>query len=74
MKRSILGISRVVASALNPLKKKQKMVVLVYGGKGWIGQQCCKKLSERKIHFILANCRIGRDSDEQVCNAYDSCY
>ncbi|CAG9536792.1 unnamed protein product [Cercopithifilaria johnstoni] len=65
------GISRVVASALSPLKKSQKMIVVVYGGKGWIGQQCCKKLIERKIHFTLANCRIGKNTDEELRNAYD---
>ncbi|VDK69168.1 unnamed protein product [Litomosoides sigmodontis] len=68
------GISRVVAAALNPLKKKQKMVVVVYGGKGWIGQQCCKRLSERNIHFTLANCRIGSDSDEAVFDELNSIY
>uniref|UniRef100_A0A1I7VBD6 NAD(P)-bd_dom domain-containing protein n=1 Tax=Loa loa TaxID=7209 RepID=A0A1I7VBD6_LOALO len=60
------GISRVVASALSPPKKNQKMVVVIYGGRGWIGQQFCKKLLERKVHFTLANCRIGKNSDEEV--------
>ncbi|KAL3994427.1 NAD dependent epimerase/dehydratase family protein [Acanthocheilonema viteae] len=68
------GIRRVVASTLNPVKKKQKMVVVVYGGKGWIGQQCCKKLLERKIHFTLANCRIGKNSDKEVLDELSSIY
>lgn len=68
-KITILGISRVVASALSPPRKSQKMVVVIYGGKGWIGQQCCKKLLERKIHFTLANCRIGKNSYEEVRSA-----
>uniref|UniRef100_A0A8R1TK37 NAD(P)-bd_dom domain-containing protein n=1 Tax=Onchocerca volvulus TaxID=6282 RepID=A0A8R1TK37_ONCVO len=60
------GISRVVASTLTPIKTSEKMRVVIYGGEGWIGQQCCKKLLERKILFVLANCRIGRNSDKEV--------
>ncbi|VDN94801.1 unnamed protein product, partial [Brugia pahangi] len=60
------GISRVIVSALNLPKRSQKMAVVIYGGKGWIGQQCCKKLLERKIHFTLAKCRVGKNSDKEV--------
>lgn len=74
LKKSIVGISRVVTSSLNPPEKKQKMVVVIYGGRGWIGQQCCKKLVERKIKFTLANCRIGWNSDDEVRDLRIFCY
>uniref|UniRef100_A0A915PW36 NAD(P)-binding domain-containing protein n=1 Tax=Setaria digitata TaxID=48799 RepID=A0A915PW36_9BILA len=68
------GISQVVASTLTPQKKNQKMVVVVYGGRGWIGQQCCKIFLEREIPFTLANCRIGKNSDAEVLNELNGIY
>ncbi|VDN28490.1 unnamed protein product [Gongylonema pulchrum] len=59
------GIRRVVASSLSARKSSQKMRVIIYGGTGWIGQQCCKKMFERNIPFVLAECRIGKNSDEE---------
>ncbi|KAM3719430.1 Trifunctional UDP-glucose 4,6-dehydratase/UDP-4-keto-6-deoxy-D-glucose 3,5-epimerase/UDP-4-keto-L-rhamnose-reductase RHM1 [Dirofilaria immitis] len=68
------GISRVVALGLTPPKKNQKMLVVIYGGEGWIGKQCCKKLSERKILFTLAKCRIGRNSDKEILDELNGTY
>lgn len=42
------------------------MRVVIYGGTGWIGQQCYKKLRERKVPVLLAEHRIGKNSDEEV--------
>ncbi|VDN08304.1 unnamed protein product [Thelazia callipaeda] len=60
------GIRETVKSALSLRKKNQKMVVAVYGGKGWIGQNFCKALCKKEISYTLAESKIGTDSYEQV--------
>ncbi|VDD86975.1 unnamed protein product [Enterobius vermicularis] len=60
------GIRRVVKSALEPQKRSKKMRVVIYGGDGWIGQQVQKMLRARDVEFEVAQCRIGRQSDQEV--------
>ncbi|VDM24018.1 unnamed protein product [Toxocara canis] len=39
---------------------------LVYGARGWIGQQFVALLEERKIEYAIGERRIGTDADEAV--------
>ncbi|VDK48034.1 unnamed protein product [Anisakis simplex] len=60
------GIRRVVASTLCERKETQKMNVIIYGGNGWVGKQMQKLMTQRKIHFQVAECKVGRNTDEEV--------
>ncbi|KAH7714183.1 NAD dependent epimerase/dehydratase [Aphelenchoides avenae] len=59
------GLSRVVASALKP-HLPQKMSVILYGGRGWVGLQVQKLLTERKIPYHLAKCKPGINTEHEV--------
>ncbi|KAF7633520.1 Rhamnose biosynthetic enzyme 1 [Meloidogyne graminicola] len=61
------GLSKVVSSYLNNKNEfKQKMFVIIYGGKGWVGLQVQSLLKEKSIPFAIAKCKIGIDSEENV--------
>ncbi|KAI6218155.1 NAD(P)-bd-dom domain-containing protein [Aphelenchoides fujianensis] len=59
------GLRRVVEAALQP-HAPIKMLVVVYGGGGWIGRQFCEEFKRRGIPYRLAACRVGRVDDEEV--------
>uniref|UniRef100_A0A914CKH4 dTDP-D-glucose 4,6-dehydratase n=1 Tax=Acrobeloides nanus TaxID=290746 RepID=A0A914CKH4_9BILA len=61
------GLRKVVTAALKPHLAK-KMSVVIYGGTGWIGQQVQQLLAAKNIPYKVAECRVGRDSDEEVTN------
>lgn len=43
-----------------------KMNVVIYGGRGWVGLQMQKLLTERKVPFSLAKCKIGTNTEKEV--------
>uniref|UniRef100_A0A915E174 NAD(P)-binding domain-containing protein n=1 Tax=Ditylenchus dipsaci TaxID=166011 RepID=A0A915E174_9BILA len=59
------GLEKVVASQLKPLQS-QKMSVVIYGGRGWIGLQVQKLLREKNVPFHLAKCKVGGNSDHEI--------
>uniref|UniRef100_A0A915LZP9 NAD(P)-binding domain-containing protein n=1 Tax=Meloidogyne javanica TaxID=6303 RepID=A0A915LZP9_MELJA len=61
------GLSLVVTSHLRTkAKPEQKLSVIIYGGKGWVGLQVQQVLEEKSIPYVLAKCKIGIDSEEKV--------
>uniref|UniRef100_A0A0K0FUZ5 dTDP-D-glucose 4,6-dehydratase (inferred by orthology to a human protein) n=1 Tax=Strongyloides venezuelensis TaxID=75913 RepID=A0A0K0FUZ5_STRVS len=48
---------------------KQKMVkILIFGGKGWIGNQFCELLEKNDIEYVVSQTKPGFDSDDAVQN------
>ena len=39
------------------------MKLLIFGSRGWIGEQFCEYLNERKILYIESNCRADNEKD-----------
>uniref|UniRef100_A0A915N0H8 dTDP-D-glucose 4,6-dehydratase n=1 Tax=Meloidogyne javanica TaxID=6303 RepID=A0A915N0H8_MELJA len=61
------GLSLVVTSHLcTKTEREQKLSVIIYGGKGWVGLQVQQVLEEKSIPYVLAKCKIGIDSEEKV--------
>lgn len=61
------GLRRVVTAHLSARQSKDvRMRVVIYGGRGWIGEQVQKLLTERGVPFTLAKCRVGSASLEEV--------
>jgi hypothetical protein len=51
------------------------MKILVYGHKGWIGQQFINILEDKNIDYILGNSRVDNINDVlNELNTTKSCY
>lgn len=55
----------MVSAHLAPFQP-QKMLVIIYGGRGWIGQQAQKLLAADGVPFRLAQCRVGTNTESEV--------
>ncbi|KAL7076076.1 hypothetical protein ACQ4LE_004365 [Meloidogyne hapla] len=61
------GLSLVVSSHLqNKSEPEQKLSVIIYGGRGWVGLQVQQLLKDKCIPYVLAKCKIGIDLEEKV--------
>ncbi|CAK5084661.1 unnamed protein product [Meloidogyne enterolobii] len=61
------GLALAVTSHLRTkTEPEQKLSVIIYGGKGWVGLQVQQVLEEKSIPYVLAKCKIGIDSEENV--------
>ncbi|KAK6732790.1 hypothetical protein RB195_016889 [Necator americanus] len=59
------GMRKTVAAALKP-KESVKMHVALYGGKGYVGQELQKVLTNRRVPYVLAKGKVGVDSDKEI--------
>ncbi|KAF8360730.1 hypothetical protein PRIPAC_87653, partial [Pristionchus pacificus] len=59
------GLRRTVVSALRP-KEHVQMGVVIFGGRGYVGQELQKILTARKIPYHLATTKPGTSTDEEV--------
>ncbi|PAV61785.1 hypothetical protein WR25_22398 [Diploscapter pachys] len=59
------GMRRTIASELQQ-RTSIKMRVGIYGGKGYVGGELIKELERRKIPCVLAEKKVGFDSDQEV--------
>ena len=65
--KSFSGLSKIVALHLQEkCEPNKKLSVVIYGGRGWVGQQVQKLFQERQIHYQMANCKVGIDNEEKV--------
>uniref|UniRef100_A0A183BT51 NAD(P)-bd_dom domain-containing protein n=1 Tax=Globodera pallida TaxID=36090 RepID=A0A183BT51_GLOPA len=61
------GLKRVVASHLEQkTEPSQRLSVIIYGGRGWVGQQVVKLFEAHNVPFELAKCKVGDDSENKV--------
>ncbi|KAL3120693.1 hypothetical protein niasHT_007985 [Heterodera trifolii] len=61
------GLKRVVSSHLeHKTEPSQRLSVIIYGGRGWVGQQVAKLLETRKTRYELAKKKIGIDHEKEV--------
>uniref|UniRef100_A0A1I7XTB4 dTDP-D-glucose 4,6-dehydratase n=1 Tax=Heterorhabditis bacteriophora TaxID=37862 RepID=A0A1I7XTB4_HETBA len=63
------GMRMTVASALKT-KQSVKMQVVVFGGKGYVGQALQDVLQARNIPYNLAKGKVGINSDQEVNKKY----
>uniref|UniRef100_A0A914HRY9 NAD(P)-binding domain-containing protein n=1 Tax=Globodera rostochiensis TaxID=31243 RepID=A0A914HRY9_GLORO len=63
------GLKRVVASHLEQkTKPSQRLSVIIYGGRGWVGQQAVKMFEAQNVPFKLAKCKVGDDPENKIVN------
>uniref|UniRef100_A0A0K0E1G4 NAD(P)-bd_dom domain-containing protein n=1 Tax=Strongyloides stercoralis TaxID=6248 RepID=A0A0K0E1G4_STRER len=49
-----------------PSDNKKLAKFLIFGGKGWIGQQFCELLNQNNIEYVISQTKPGIDKDEVV--------